>query len=54
MCEAFGCARLVVIGPELVAARAFVTEFVAEQEAAAGAKSSRDPSHYANFRQKTH
>ncbi len=34
MWEAFGCARLVVTGAELVAARALVAGFAAEQEAA--------------------
>ena len=34
MWEAFGCAPLVVTGPELEAARALVAEFAAEQEAA--------------------
>jgi len=34
MWEAFGCARLVVTGPELEAARALVARFVAEPEAA--------------------
>jgi hypothetical protein len=32
--EAFGCARLIVTGPELVAARAFVGRFAAERDAA--------------------
>jgi len=34
MWEAFGCARLIVTGPELEAARALVGSFAAEQEAA--------------------
>ena len=34
MWEAFGCARLVVTGAELVAARALVAGFVADQRAA--------------------
>jgi hypothetical protein len=34
MWEAFGCARLVVTGPELAAARAFVAGFAAERVAA--------------------
>jgi hypothetical protein len=34
MWEAFGAARLVVTGPELVAARAMVGRFAAEQDAA--------------------
>jgi hypothetical protein len=32
--EAFGCARLVVTGPELAVARALVTGFAAGQQAA--------------------
>jgi hypothetical protein len=32
--EAFGCARLIVTGPELDAARALVARFAAEQRAA--------------------
>jgi len=34
MWEAFGCARLVVAGPELAAARALVEGFATEQAAA--------------------
>jgi hypothetical protein len=34
MWEAFGCARLVVTGPELDAARALVAGFAAVQKAA--------------------
>jgi autotransporter passenger strand-loop-strand repeat protein len=34
MWEAFGCARLIVTGPELAAARALVARFATEQEAA--------------------
>jgi hypothetical protein len=34
MWEAFGCARLVVTGPELEAARAVVANFAPRQEAA--------------------
>ena len=34
MWEAFGCARLIVTGPELAAARALVGRFAREQEAA--------------------
>jgi hypothetical protein len=34
MWEAFGCARLVVTGPELVAARALVARFATAQAAA--------------------
>jgi hypothetical protein len=34
MWEAFGCARLVVAGPELEAARALVAGFAAMREAA--------------------
>jgi hypothetical protein len=34
MWEAFGCARLVVTGPEFLAARATVADFAAEQQAA--------------------
>jgi hypothetical protein len=34
MWEAFGCARLVVTGAELVATRALVAGFVADQKAA--------------------
>jgi hypothetical protein len=32
--EAFGCARLIVTGPELAAAQALVAEFAAERVAA--------------------
>jgi hypothetical protein len=35
MWEAYGCAPLIVTGPELVAARAIVRQFAAEQAAAA-------------------
>ena len=34
MWEAFGCARLIVTGPELVAARALVARFATAQAAA--------------------
>jgi hypothetical protein len=34
MWEAFGCARLVVTGPELAAARALVAGFASVQKAA--------------------
>jgi hypothetical protein len=34
MWEAFGCARLIVIGPELAAARALVEGFAVVQDAA--------------------
>jgi hypothetical protein len=34
MWEAFGCARLIVTGPELAAARALVASFAATQAAA--------------------
>jgi hypothetical protein len=34
MWEAFGCARLVVTGPEFLTARATVADFAAEQKAA--------------------
>ena len=34
MWEALGCARLIVTGPELAAARALVARFATEQEAA--------------------
>jgi hypothetical protein len=34
MWEAFGCARLIVTGPELDVARALVARFAARQEAA--------------------
>jgi hypothetical protein len=34
MWEAFGCARLVVTGPELEAARALVASFATDQAAA--------------------